>query len=101
MRAVLTPSQVHELTLLSGFCALLRCAVLALLCCAVLLQDEFMWALFKANKDNLFAERVRCAEGEGQLAGGTRQGQVATSVLFGCRQCHLPCMLTAAGSSAA
>ena len=27
-------------------------------------KDEFMWALFKANKDNLFAERV----GEG-LAG--------------------------------
>lgn len=22
-------------------------------------KDEFMWALFKANKDNLFAERVR------------------------------------------
>jgi hypothetical protein len=21
-------------------------------------KDEFMWALFKANKDNLFAERV-------------------------------------------
>lgn len=26
-------------------------------------KDEFMWALFKANRDNLFAERVRSPGG--------------------------------------
>ena len=30
-------------------------------------KDEFMWALFKANRDNLFAERVR-SRGAARLA---------------------------------
>lgn len=37
-------------------------------------KDEFMWALFKANRDNLFAERVRLLAAGRDGKGGPCQG---------------------------